>query len=149
MFRCYYSIFVYSCLLFVKHGEGDGKLSTLAQFALTFDFALMQVDDLLDIRQSQTEAFHIVFVARMHAVELLKNFFDILALDALSVVAYGEVQTVVIVPCADEDIDRLFGFAVFTMASTAMLVMSFLTISKGIGSPPAHVYFTAFLHAGQ
>ena len=113
MFRCYYSIFVYSCLLFVEHGEGDGKLSTLAQFALTFDFTLMQVDDLLDIRQSQTEAFHIMFVARMHAVELLKNFFDILALDALSVVAYGEVQTVVIVSCADEDIDRLFGFAVF------------------------------------
>ena len=25
----------------------------------------------------------------------------------------GEVQMVVIVPCADEDIDRLFGFAVF------------------------------------
>ena len=73
----------------------------------------MQVDDLLDVGQSESEALDVVLVAGMYAVELVEDLTQVFFLDALSGVADGEAQVVVlVVPGADVDVD---GFVVLTL----------------------------------
>ena len=72
----------------------------------------MHVNDLLYIGQSQSETFDVVLVAGVDTVELVEDLLQVLLLDALSGVAYREVQLVVVVPCVDVDIDRLVGLAI-------------------------------------
>ena len=99
-------------LLLFQYRQTDGKLGALAQLALCLDFALVHVNDLLYIGQSQSETFDVVLVAGVDTVELVEDLLQVLLLDALSCVAYGEVQLVVVVPCMDVDIDGLVGLAI-------------------------------------
>ena len=72
----------------------------------------MQVDNLLDIGKSQTEALDIVHVAGMHAVELLKHLLQIFLLDADAGISHGEAEMGIVVPCTQIDIERLLGLAI-------------------------------------
>ena len=72
----------------------------------------MQVDDLLNISQSEAEALDIVLVAGVYTVELVEYLAQVLLLDALTGIADTKVQLLVVVPCTDIDIQRLVGLAV-------------------------------------
>ena len=93
--------------------QRDSKLGTLAQIALTLDFTLVEVNHLLDVGQTESEALHVVLVASMHTIELIEDFLDVLLLDALSGITDAEQQSVVFVPRADIDIEWLVGLAIF------------------------------------
>ena len=55
-------------------------------------------DNLLHISQSQAEAFHIVQITCMHAIELLEYLFQILLLDADAVILDGNHQFARLIP---------------------------------------------------
>ena len=69
--------------------------------------------NLLDVGQTQTEAFHVVYVAGMHAVEFVEHFLDVVLLDALAIVLDAEAQVLAFVPGADMYVDRLVGLTIF------------------------------------
>ena len=48
----------------------------------------MEVDDLLHVGQTETEALHIVDITRVDTIELIKDLLDVLFLDAQTCVAY-------------------------------------------------------------
>ena len=74
----------------------------------------MEVYYFLYIRQSQTKALDIVAVAGMDAIELLKDFPEVLLLDADTCIADGDRNLAGRgVPCSDIDIERLVWLAVF------------------------------------
>ena len=68
--------------LIFYHGQLDGKLRALAVFALHLDVAIVQVDHLLHVGQTEAESLHVVHIARMNAVELIENLLQILFLHA-------------------------------------------------------------------
>ena len=72
----------------------------------------MQGDDLLDVGQSESEALHVVHITRMYAIELVEDLPHVLLLDAQTGVAYGESETVFLVPRADIDVECLLGLAI-------------------------------------
>ena len=61
----------------------------------------MQVNHLLHVGKSQAEAFHIVAVSSMHAVELLEDFLLVFLLDTLSGVPDANADLVALVPCGN------------------------------------------------
>ena len=73
----------------------------------------MQIDHLLDIGQSETEALDVVDIARVDAVELLEDLLEVLFLDTLARVANGETEVVLRVPRLQIDVERLVGFGIF------------------------------------
>ena len=105
-------MFIVQCSLY-HHRQADGKLGAFAQFTLGLDFALMQIDHLLDVGQSETKAFHVVLVAGMYAVELVEYLLQVLLLDAQAVVLNGEVQVLLVVPRLDHQFQRLIWVTVF------------------------------------
>ena len=60
----------------------------------------MIFDDLAHIGQAQTEAFHVVHIAGGHAEEAIEYLFQILLLDADTIVLDGDQQLAVLVPGA-------------------------------------------------
>ena len=72
----------------------------------------MEVDDLLHVSQTETEALHIVDIASMHSVELLEDLLHVLLLDALPRIADAEAETFLLVPGTDIEIERLVWFAI-------------------------------------
>ena len=73
----------------------------------------MEVDDLLDVGQTESEAFDIVHVTRMNTVELVEDLLHILLLNAQACIADAETEMVLLVPSADIEVERLIGLAVF------------------------------------
>ena len=74
----------------------------------------MQVDDLLDVGQSETEALDVVLVSRVDTVELIEDFPDVFFLDAHACVANGQAEVLVlVVPGAQENVEGLVGLTVF------------------------------------
>ena len=73
----------------------------------------MEVDDLLDVRQPKSKPLDVVYITSMNAVEFIKDLLDILFLDALTGIANGKVEVLVIIPCLDIDVKRFFWLTVF------------------------------------
>ena len=80
----YFKLSHFGGLLFVllQDRQRNGEGSALAQLALALDVAIVQVNNLLDVGQSESEALHIVHVTCMHTIELLENLLHVLLLDA-------------------------------------------------------------------
>ena len=77
-------------ILVANDGQLDGEGRSLAILTIDADLALVQIDHLLDIGQSETEALDVVDIARVDAVELLEDLLEVLFLDTLARVANGE-----------------------------------------------------------
>ena len=82
---------VFGFWLTIERWQGDDKLCSLTQFAIHMDGTIGGVDDTLDIGQSQSEAFHIVAIARVYAIEAVEDFPYIFALDTNTVVGDGDL----------------------------------------------------------
>ena len=67
-------------LLLFQYRQTDGKLGALAPLTLCLDVTLVHVYHLLYVCQSQSETFHVVLITRMYAIELIKDFLQILLL---------------------------------------------------------------------
>ena len=78
-------------LVFLDNGQADGELGAFTELALGLDFTLVQIDDLLDISQSETEALDVVLVAGVDTVELVEYLAQVLLLDALTSIANAKV----------------------------------------------------------
>ena len=72
----------------------------------------MEVDDFLDVGQSEAEALDVVYVAGVHAIELVEDFPHVFAPHALSVVGDGETELIVLVPGANMDVYGLVGLSI-------------------------------------
>ena len=72
----------------------------------------MEGNDLLDISQTKAEALDIMNVTSMDAVEFVEDLLDVLFLDAQSRITNTETEAVLLVPCTDIDIERLFWFTI-------------------------------------
>ena len=96
----------------MQNRELDSELGAFAPFTLALDFSVVQVDNLLDVGQTQSEAFHVVHITSMDAVEFVEDFLHVFFLDTLSVVADGEAEMFALVPCTDMDIDGLVCLAI-------------------------------------
>ena len=58
----------------------NGKLRSLTKFTFHLNFTIMQINDFLDISKSETEAFHIMHISCMNAIELIKYLLLVLFL---------------------------------------------------------------------
>ena len=65
-------MFVY---LVMYHWQLDGEGCTLAKLAFHLDVAIVQVNDLLDICQSESEALHVMHIASVYAIFFKFSFF--------------------------------------------------------------------------
>ena len=77
----------------------DDEFGTDAQFTLCIDGAFVLCDDFLHVGESQTESFDIVEVACVDTIEFVEDTFDVVFLDADSVVLYGDDKSVVLIAC--------------------------------------------------
>ena len=57
------------------------------------------LNDAFYVGKSQAESLHVVSVAGMHGVELLKYFLEVLFLDTHAVVFDGYEELPVLIPC--------------------------------------------------
>ena len=93
-------------ILVANDGQLDGEGRSLAILTIDADLALVQIDHLLDIGQTETEALDVVDIARVDAVELLEDLLEVLFLDTLARVADGETEVVLRVPRLQIDAAR-------------------------------------------
>ena len=127
----------FSILIFFQHGQGDGKLGALPYFTLNLNVTLMQVDDLLNVSQSKSEALDVVLVACVDTVELIKDLLDVFFLDAHAGIADGQAEVfVLVVPGAQVNVERLIGFAVFHrivhQIGDGILEMHLIDVDSGV-----------------
>ena len=70
--------------------------------ALRMYHTILKTHYLLDVSQSESEAFYVVFVAGMHTVELIEDSLQIVFLYTYSVILYRDVYLAVArIPCAE------------------------------------------------
>ena len=100
-------------LIILDDRQLDGEGRTLAELAVHLYLTVVQVDDLLDVSQSETEALHVVHITRMHPIEFLEDLLQVFLLHAQAVVAHREVEPLVVVPRLQRHIERLVGLMVF------------------------------------
>ena len=96
-----------------QHRQGDGETCAFPIFAFHVDRPFMQVNDFLYICQSQSETFGIMTIASVNAIEFLKHLLQVVFLNANSRISDGEIEMHVVVPCLDENIERLVGMLIF------------------------------------
>ena len=112
----------------------------------------MEVDDLLDVGKAETEAFDIVHVTCVNAVELVEYLLHVLLFDALSCIADAEAEMLLLVPRADIEVERLVGLTVFHrvihQVGDGILEMHLIDIDGRIDSLDLGIDLTAcMLHA--
>ena len=107
----------------------------------------MEVDDLFDVGQSETEALDIVLVTGMYTVELIEDLAEVLFLDALTGVANGEVELVGIVPGMDVDVEGFVLLAVLHsivhQVGDGILEMHLVDIDSGVNGFYLGVYLAS------
>ena len=81
-----------SSTCFLQYGENNSEGGTFTEFTLTLDLTLVEIDNLLHISQSETEALHVMYITCMHTIELIEDLLDVLLLDAQTRVADLETQ---------------------------------------------------------
>ena len=67
----------------------------------------MEVDDLLHVGQTETEALHVVDIARMDTIELVEYLLHVFLLDAQTRVTDAEAETLLFIPSTDIEVERL------------------------------------------
>ena len=92
--------------------ELDGEGRPLSKLTLHLDFSVMQVHNLLDVRQAKAEALHIMHIAGMYSIELFEDFLQVLLLHTHSRIGDGEVEMLVIIPGLHRDVERLIWLAI-------------------------------------
>ena len=97
---------------FFQYWQRNGEGSALSKFALALDVALVEVDDLLDVSQSETKALDVVDITSMHSVELVEDLLHVLLLDAQTCITDAEAETLLLVPGTDIKIERLIWLAI-------------------------------------
>lgn len=75
--------------LILDHRQLDGEGGTLAVLAVHLDLAVVEIDNPLDISQSEAEALHVVDITGMYAVELLEDLLKVLFLHTDARIVHG------------------------------------------------------------
>ena len=73
----------------------------------------MQINDFLDISKSETEAFHIMYISCMNAIELIKYLLQVFFLHSHTRIFNWEIEEFVIIPGFHCNIQSLICFSVF------------------------------------
>src|SRR5688572_20747402 len=96
VFRCRSQSKTRSCSVVLAERQGDGKLRTLAYFALDADFAAEQINESLD--DSQPESGPAVFSSRrhVHLAELIEDIMQGVFVHADSGVGNSQLQRTVL-----------------------------------------------------
>ena len=138
----------------MNHRQLDGEGCSLAILAVHLDLSIMKVYNLLYISQPQAEALHIMDIACMNTVELIKDFLQILFLHTQTSVCDGEIQMLVIVLRLHRNIKRLTRLAILHsivhQIEDDILEMYLINIDRGIHRLNIGIYLSArMLHTQQ
>ena len=116
------------------------------------NLTVVQIYDFLHVCKSETEAFHIVYVASVYPIELIEHFLQVLFLYSHSRITYRQIQMIVIVPRFQIYVDRTILLSVFHSIVKKVvyniLKMHLINIYRRLHSTYIGIYFsTGMLHA--